>query len=274
MKVGILGTGKMGGALGLGLVRGGIVGLNNLIGADPHEAGKAHFQSLFHPENVVTSSDLKDWLPYLDVVIIAVKPQQIQEGLGGMQGYREETLFISVAAGISTSQIEKKMGGSPRVIRAMPNTPCLIGEGMSAFCLGKYATDENAKVAERILSSVGKVIRVEENQMNVVTALSGSGPAYAFHFVNGLMTGAIELGLSPEIARTLAVQTIRGSMSLMQQSTLSALELAAQVKSPGGTTLAGCAVLESAQFEPTLVNAVVAAKNRAEELAKISESTN
>ena len=270
MKVGILGTGKMGGALARGLVKAGVVGLNNLIGCDAHEGGRAHFQSLFLPETAVTCSDLKDWLPYLDVIVLSIKPQQIQSGLGALQGYRPETLFLSVAAGISTTQLESLFGGTPRVVRAMPNTPCLVGEGVSAYCGGKYATPEDLKIAERFLGSVGTVCAVAEDQINIVTALSGSGPAYAFHFVNGLIDGAVKLGLDPELARTLAVQTVRGSMGLMSQSPLFPLELAAQVKSPGGTTLAGCAVMEEAHFEAILHATLAAAKNRADELAALS----
>lgn len=269
MKVGILGTGKMGSALGLGLIRAGIVTPNNLIGAEPREEGRLQFQSLFLPETVVTSVDLKDWLPYLDVILISVKPQQIVSALELLKGYRSETLFLSVAAGITTSQLETLLGGTPSVVRAMPNTPCLIQEGMSAYCLGKYASDDHGKMADQILSAVGQVVKVQEDQMNLVTALSGSGPAYAFHFAQGLMEGAIQLGLSPELARQLTVQTIRGSMGLMKESPLSPLELAAQVKSPGGTTLAGCSVLEEAHFEEILQKAVIAAKKRADELAQL-----
>jgi pyrroline-5-carboxylate reductase len=270
MKVGILGTGKMGGALARGLVKGGVVGLNNLIGCDAHEPGRLHFESLFQPDKVITCADLNDWLPYLDVIVFSIKPQQIQEALGSLKGYRPETLFLSVAAGISTAQIESLLGGSPHVVRAMPNTPCLVGEGVSAYCGGKHATEADLATAEQFLGSVGAVCRVSEDQINIVTALSGSGPAYAFHFVNGLIDGAVKLGLSPELARTLAVQTVRGSMGLMNQSSLSPLELAAQVKSPGGTTLAGCAVMEQTGFEEILQKAVVAAKTRADELAKLS----
>ncbi len=267
MKVGILGTGKMGGALALGLVKGGVVGLNNLIGCDAHEPGRTHFQSLFQPEPVVTCADLKDWLPYLDVIVVSIKPQQMKSGLEALQGYRPETLFLSVAAGISTDQLERLLGGTPRVVRAMPNTPCLVGEGVSAYCGGKYATAEDLKIADQFLRSVGAVCSVPEEQMNIVTALSGSGPAYAFHFVNGLIEGAVKLGLSPELARTLAVQTVRGSMGLMAQSSLSALELAAQVKSPGGTTIAGCEVMEKGGVELILHEVIAAAKKRADELA-------
>ncbi|MES2308886.1 MAG: pyrroline-5-carboxylate reductase [Verrucomicrobiota bacterium] len=270
MKVGILGTGKMGGALARGLVKGGIVGLNNLIGCNDREPGRLAFQALFQPEPVVTCADLGDWLPYLDVILLSIKPQQFKTALGALQGYRPETLFISVAAGISTTQIETLLGGAPRVVRAMPNTPCLVGEGVSAYCGGTYATESDLVMAEKFLASVGAVCRVNEDQINIVTALSGSGPAYAFHFVNGLVDGAVKLGLSPELARTLAVQTVRGSMGLMNQSLLSPLELAAQVKSPGGTTLAGCAILEQAGFEEILQKTVAAAKARADELASLS----
>lgn len=267
MKVAILGTGKMGGALGLGLVKAGVVGLNNLIGCNSSERGRLYFQSLFHSEPVVTCADLKDWLPYLDVIIISIKPQQMKVGIASLQGYRPETLFISVAAGLRTTQLEALLGGSPRVIRAMPNTPCLVREGVSAYCAGQYAKPEDLQVAEQFLGSVGAVCAVPEEQMNIVTSLSGCGPAYAFHFLNGLIDGAVKLGLSPELARVLAVQTVRGAMGLMAQSSLSPIELATQVKSPGGVTIAGCAVLEEAQVERTLHEVIAAAKKRADELA-------
>jgi len=156
-----------------------------------------------------------------------------------------------------------------RIVRAMPNTPMQVGKGASVFAGGPNVTDKDLTNIHRALSTAGRAWPVEESQINAITALSGSGPAYVFHFIDALIRGGIALGLPEQLARDLAIQTMLGSAILASQSPLSPMELAAQVKSPKGTTLAGCAVLEDKDALNQLVaQCMSATKNRADELAR------
>jgi pyrroline-5-carboxylate reductase len=151
----------------------------------------------------------------------------------------------------------------------MPNTPMQVGEGASVYAGGPNVTKDDLALVHRVLSSAGKAWRVDENQIDTITALSGSGPAYVFHFTDALIRGAVALGLPEELAQDLAIQTVLGSAQLAAQSPLPPLELAAQVKSPRGTTLAGCAVLEEHDaLNRLMARCLAAAKSRAEALAR------
>ncbi|HEY8966114.1 MAG TPA: pyrroline-5-carboxylate reductase, partial [Candidatus Methylacidiphilales bacterium] len=176
-------------------------------------------------------------------------------------------LFLSLMAGTTTAKIEALIGEGTRVVRSMPNTPALIGEGITGFAPGRHATGADLALAEAILGAVGTAVRVEEAQLDAVTAVSGSGPAYVYHFLNALIEGGIEQGLDPETAKRLAVQTAVGAAKMVGASDLSPVALADQVKSPGGTTLAGCSVLAEADWEGTIRKAVAAARKRAGELS-------
>ncbi len=178
-------------------------------------------------------------------------------------------LFLSIAAGITIEKIGGWLHPTARVIRAMPNTPMQIGLGASVFAGSTNITPADLALAERVLASAGKAWPVDETQIDTVTALSGSGPAYVFHFIDALIRSGTELGLPESLARGLALQTVLGSAQLAAQSSFLPLELAAQVKSPRGTTLAGCAVLEENDaLNRLMARCLAAAKNRAEALAR------
>ncbi|MCS7049839.1 MAG: pyrroline-5-carboxylate reductase, partial [Verrucomicrobiae bacterium] len=203
-----------------------------------------------------------------DVVVLAVKPQQMSEALAAWRPKQTgKELVISIAAGIPTSRIERELGGRPRVVRVMPNTPALVGAGASALCRGAYATEDDLACAEFIMRAVGIVVRVDESLMDAVTALSGSGPAYVFHLAEALMAAGEAQGLDAATARELTVQTIWGAARLLRESGRNAAELREQVTSPGGTTAAALAVFRERGLMEIYREAVAAATRRGRELA-------
>lgn len=267
MTIGFIGAGVMARALGKGLVQGGVVPATGLICSAPNQEEGRPFLDLlpgsrWTPENerVVRESDL---------IVIAVKPQVIAQALSGLREASAGKLFLSIAAGVTIAKIRGWLHPSARVVRSMPNTPMQIGAGASVYAAGKDVSEADLALADRVLSSAGRAWRAEEDQIDAVTALSGSGPAYVFHFLDALIRGAVALGLPEELAKNLALQTVLGSARLAADSPLSPLDLAAQVKSPRGTTLAGCAVLEQNDaLNRLMAECLSAAKNRAEALAR------
>jgi len=203
-----------------------------------------------------------------DVVILAVKPQVMHTVLSEMRGkIGSSQLVISIAAGITLKSIEKYLPKVP-VVRAMPNNPCLVGEGVTLVCGGSFAQEKDLKTAEKIFSSVGDAIRIEEKNMNAVTALSGSGPAFVYEVVEALTDGGVEAGLSKELAAELAKLTVLGSIKTVIKTKKTPEELKAMVASPGGTTLAGLRVMEEGNFKGTLKKAVLRASARAKEISE------
>jgi pyrroline-5-carboxylate reductase len=204
-----------------------------------------------------------------DIIILAVKPQHLGEALAELKEISAGKLILSIAAGVTIEKLRGMLHPTARVVRSMPNMLLQIGAGASAYAGGPNATEADLALAERVLGASGKAWRVEEKQLDAVTALSGSGPAYVFHFIEAMTRGGVALGLAPELAKNLAIQTVLGSAQLAAHSHLAPMELAAQVKSPRGTTLAGCAILEENDALNQLVaRCMAAAKTRAEELAR------
>jgi len=173
------------------------------------------------------------------------------------------------AAGLPTSRLEAGLGGRPRVVRAMPNTPALVGTGMTVVVRGAHATAADERCAAELFGGVGEVVRVkDEALMDAVTGLSGSGPAYVYRFAEGLIAGAVAEGLDPAIARRLTYQTLRGAAVMLQETGRSPEELRVMVSSPGGTTLAGLAALDERGFVDAVAAAVTAATRRGRELGR------
>jgi len=267
MIIGFIGAGVMARALGKGLVQGGVVPAIGLICAAPTPQDGQPFLDLLPGARWIPHND--DVVRQSDLVILAVKPQVLPEAMATLGEISAGKLFLSIAAGVTIEKIRGWLHPTARVVRAMPNTPMQIGAGASVYASGPNATDADLALANRVLSSAGKAWRVDEKQINTVTALSGSGPAYVFHFTDALIRGAVALGLPEELAKDLAIQTVLGSAQLAAQSTLPPLELASQVKSPKGTTLAGCAVLEEHDaLNQLMARCLAAAKSRAEALAR------
>ena len=267
MIIGFIGAGVMARALGKGLVGGGIVPEANLICSAPTPLDGQPFVDLL-PGALWTPSN-EEVVRKSDLTILAVKPQVIADAMASLRLASADKLFLSIAAGVTIAKLSGWLDPSARVIRAMPNTPMQIGSGASAYAAGPHVTKSDLALAEQVLSSAGRAWQVEESQIDAVTALSGSGPAYVFHFIDAMIRGGTALGLPEKLARELAIQTVVGSSQLAAQSALAPLELAAQVKSPRGTTLAGCAVLEDKDaLNDLIARCMAAARNRAEELAR------
>jgi len=267
MIIGFIGAGVMARALGKGLVQGGVVPATGLICSAPTPQDGQPFLDLL-PGSRWTARN-GDVVRQSDLTILAVKPQVLPEAMSALGEVSAGKLFLSIAAGVTIEKIRGWLHPTARVVRAMPNTPMQIGEGASVYAGGPNATGDDLALAHRVLSSAGKAWRVDENQIDTITALSGSGPAYVFHFMDALIRGAVALGLPETLAHDLAIQTVLGSARLAAQSPLPPLELAAQVKSPRGTTLAGCAVLEEHDaLNRLMARCLAAAKSRAEALAR------
>ncbi|MDC0274570.1 pyrroline-5-carboxylate reductase, partial [Planctomycetaceae bacterium] len=203
-----------------------------------------------------------------DVVIIAVKPQHLPHLLTDMQsGISDNLLVISIAAGVTLNTLEKGLNNTGRLIRVMPNTPCLVGAGASGYSLGTKATAEDASLLEKLLTTVGVVRRVEESLLDAVTGLSGSGPAYVYQFIEALSDGGVRMGLPRQTATELAAQTVLGAAKMVLETGQHPGVLKDAVTSPGGTTIAGLHALENGQFRGIVMNAVQQATERSRELA-------
>jgi pyrroline-5-carboxylate reductase len=202
-------------------------------------------------------------------LLLSVKPYQIKEVLGGLGGVvGADTLFISIAAGVRATALEAALGGETRwrVVRSMPNTPMLVGEGMVAIARGTHATAADLAAARRILEASADVIEVEEGQLDAVTAVSGSGPAYFFYFVEQMTAAGVELGLSAEQAHRLASKTALGAAKMLLTTGDSPAELRRKVTTPNGTTHAAITTMERNGLGDTLREAMKAAHRRSIEL--------
>lgn len=202
-----------------------------------------------------------------DIVVLAVKPQQMAEALVSLRGIAPHALFVSIAAGVPTARIERELGGTPRVVRVMPNTPALVGAGVSALSAGAFAGKDDLARADKLLRAVGRTVHVAERKIDAITAVSGSGPAYIFFVMEAMEAAAIELGLQAEVARELVLATFTGSAKLAQESGQSPGVLRQQVTSKGGTTEAALNVLQARDVAGAFSAALAAAARRAHELA-------
>jgi len=264
MKLGVIGCGKMGRALVGGILEAGICAAADVTVFDSYqEASDAMAREL----GVQSASSNGEVVDASEIVLLCVKPQGFSEMLGEL-GNSRDRLLISIAAGIQIDAIEKGCDSRHRVIRVMPNTPALIGKGASAFALGTTATEVDAQMTESLLKAVGYVCRVEEKDIDAVTALSGSGPAYIFMMIESLVEAGIAQGLSPEIAHDLAVHTASGAAELALQSDESPTTLRENVTSPNGTTFAALESFRSNDFAGIVKTAVSAAADRSRELGR------
>ena len=226
----------------------------------------------FPAQVVETNNELVD---VADVVIFAVKPQNMPLVMNGISlQCTPAHLFISICAGITSQIIEDGLrtvtNPRPRVVRVMPNTPALIGMGVAGICPGSSAGPEDVALARQIFEAVGEVVVVEESLMDLVTAVSGSGPAYVFHMIESLIEAGTSLGFTPEQARAFVLQMVRGSAELAHRSPKTPAELRRAVTSPGGTTAAGIAILEQRNVREAFAACVAAAENRGKELAEMN----
>lgn len=265
-KIGVIGTGKMGSVLISGVLS------RNLISKDDFIVSDIAVDNLEYQKNkhgIHVTNDNKIVAKKSNIIILAVKPQIMAGVLDEIAGaVDQKKVVISVAAGISTMFIESRLKKGTRVVRTMPNTPALIGEGVTAICRGTNATDGDIDLTRYIFESVGSVVDVGEDLMDAVTGLSGSGPAYVFLIIEALTDAGVNMGLSRSVAQKLSIQTVLGAARLCLSENLHPAQLKDMVTSPGGTTIAGIKVLEEGKLRATLMSAVEAATIRARELGK------
>lgn len=203
-----------------------------------------------------------------DVIILAVKPQQASTVLSNLrQAVEPGKLVVSIMAGVRSATIEEALAPGTRVVRVMPNTPALVGAGAAAICAGRNAATEDLDYVESIFVRTGLAVRVEEKQMDAVTGLSASGPAYVFTFIEALADAGVKNGLARDISAKLALQTVLGAARLLAETGEHPARLREQVTSPGGTTIAGLHALENGRFRGVIMDAVDAATARSKELA-------
>ena len=257
-----IGAGKMASAIAGGLVKNGIP-VKTLKAFDI----SAQSAKLFHSATgIEVHTDSPDTiLDKADIVIIAVKPQQIADALHGKTSLLKNKLIISIAAGVKIATLKTVTGGN-RIIRVMPNTPALIGQGVSAYSTAEKVSANDIAETEKILGSVGIFCRIDESLMDAVTGLSGSGPAYVFDFIQALADGGVNAGIPRDTALKLAAQTVAGAALMVLETGTHPGVLRDQVTSPGGTTSRGLAVLEENSFRGIVAQAVIAAAARSAEL--------
>lgn len=263
VKLGFIGAGAMGGAIIQGLLAGGRVVGKNLVYYDPDRTRQTQMDQLG-----VQAAPAPAAVMQAQVVLLAVKPQVMDQVLAGIRGAaRPGHLIISIAAGVTLKALETALPQS-RVIRVMPNTPTLVGAGMAALAPGSRATPEDLALALEIFEALGRAVVVEERLMDAVTGLSGSGPAYVAVFLEALTDGGVKMGLPRPLALLLASQTVIGAARLCLEKEIPPGMLKDLVTSPGGTTIAGLHVLEEGGFRGLVMSAVEAAARRARELGK------
>lgn len=258
----LLGCGKMGSALLAGWLRGGLPAMSVWV-IDPAPS------DWLRGTGVHINTDLP---ANPAIALIAVKPQMMGAALPSMQRLGNgATLFVSIAAGTPIATFESVLGAQTPIIRAMPNTPAAVGRGISAIIGNRHATEAHLELAEALLGAVGQVVRLDsEGQMDAVTAVSGSGPAYVFHLIEALAAAGVAQGLAPELAMTLAKATVGGAGQLAEDADEGPDRLRVNVTSPNGTTQAALEVLmdEKTGFPALLTRAVAAAANRSRELSR------
>lgn len=265
ITLGFVGTGKMAAALAAGFIRAGLVSADRIVGYDPVAAAADAFVAATGGRKVAGNREVAE---QSEVVFLAVKPQQMAAVIQELGGHATGKLIVSVAAGITLKTLAAGVGDGPRLIRVMPNTPCLVGDGASAYALGPGATDADASLVERLLRAVGVVYRVDEKLLDAVTGLSGSGPAFVYLMIEALSDGGVRMGLPRETALGLAAATMRGAASMVLQTGEHPGRLKDQVTSPGGTTIAGLQALEAGAVRGDIIAAVEAATLRSIELGK------
>ncbi len=277
-KIGFIGAGNMGQAMIGALIKSECSAPSDLFVCD---VIKKQTDALKETYGITVLPDTGAVILTCDVIIFAVKPQSVDQVLSEIEAaavLKKTTgkkIFISIAAGTPMKKFEGYIydgieDGRKRqmpILRVMPNTPALVLSGMSGLCANEYATSEDVKIAKKILSAMGKVIECQESEMDAVTAVSGSGPAYCFYLVEAMIEAAIKLGISPENAAEMTAATLKGSMILLEHQSITAKELRQKVTSPGGTTEAAIKVLDDNSVKQIIIQAVIAAAQRSKDLS-------
>jgi pyrroline-5-carboxylate reductase len=264
--LGFIGGGKMASALVAGILRAGLAKPADVIVGEPVAALR---ESLASQTGVQVTPDNAAAVSQSKLIVLAVKPQVMSAVLAELKPLvRPDQLIVSVAAGVTLRQLGEGLGVNRRVVRVMPNTPCLVGAGASGYCLGPSATAEDGKLVERLLGAVGVAYQVPESLLDAVTGLSASGPAFVALVIEALSDGGVRAGLPRDVAAPLAAQTVLGTARMVLEMGLHPAQVKDMVASPGGTTIAGVHALERGGLRASLMDAVLAAAQRARELGQ------
>lgn len=262
VKIGVIGTGNMGSAIISGIVKGVAPESITIYDTDSDKLKKVTDET-----GVKKAEGIEELIPVSDIIILAVKPDitvKVAEKLKTFDG-----IIVSLAAGVKLDTL-KKAAGEKKLIRAMPNTPALAGCGMTVIAVTENVTEQETTAVMRLLEYTGRVLLMEEKHMNAVTALSGSGPAYVFTFIQALADAGVKMGLTRNNALLLAGQTLFGSAKMFLDKMENPVKLRDNVTSPGGTTIEALHTLERAGFNGIIIDAVESAFKRAKELEKTS----
>lgn len=266
-SIAVIGAGHMAGALIGGLIRSKLVPAKAIIAARRSADALAELQKKW---GVRTSIDNKKAVAGADIVIIAVKPQMAKKVLAELAGtVKKSQLVISVMAGVTTAAINKALDCDCPVVRAMPNTPCLVDAGATAVSAGAHASQKDLAKAQAMFESVGQAVILPESAMDAVTGLSGSGPVYIYMVIEAMIDGGVKMGIPRAVAAKLAAQTVFGAAKLVIETGKHPAILKDEVTTPGGTAINAIHVLESKGLRSVLIDGIVAATNRSAELSKL-----
>jgi pyrroline-5-carboxylate reductase len=261
----VIGAGKMGGILLQAFLRSGLFPRRHLAATVAH---RAKAEALSAHLGIRVTTDNRKAAAKADVILLGVKPQQMADVVRGIApALKPGTLLVSFAASVSTGMIQQAAGAEVSVIRAMPNTPAKLGAGVTALCRGRFATDAQLALAERIFATVGRTVIVDEKHMDAVTGLSGSGPAFLYIIIEALAEAGVNVGLPRDIATLLAAQTTYGSARMVLETGAHPALLKDEVTTPAGCTVDGIVELEEGGLRVTLIKAVKRSTQRARELA-------
>lgn len=267
-KIGFIGGGKMAEAVGRSLIDIKLSEPNRIMVSD---VLSERCRLLSQTIGIQTTQNNKDVASFADIIICAVKPHMMDEILNDIKNsIIQRHLVVSIAAGIPLRFIESRLQTGTRVIRVMPNTPCLVGLSATAFALGQHATHADGQLVSTIFNSVGKAFQLDEKYLDAVTGLSGSGPAYVYLFIEALSDGGVRMGLPRDIATILAAQTVLGAAKMVLETGQHPAQLKDAVTSPGGTTIEGISALEDGGFRAAIINAVGAATLKSMKLGELS----
>lgn len=263
--VAVLGSGKMGEILARGIARAGLVPAGSIYLTD---IDARRVQALVEQHGFSSKPSNPEAVAAAAIVLLAVKPQDLGSVLEEIApGIGAQHLIISIAAGVPTRFIDDRLPSGPAVVRAMPNAASGVGEGITAICGGANAQQEHLDAAERLLTGVGKVLRVAEPYIDAVTAVSGSGPAYFALFAEAMVDAGVTVGLSREVASELVIQTLAGTAAMMSRGGMRPAEVREAVTSPAGTTSMALAELERSGVRAAVLNAVQAALDRSKAMS-------
>ena len=264
-KIGFIGGGNMAEAFIKGLMNGGFPA-EDIHFFEPNDMRR---NLMVERYGITCSENNAALVEESDIIVLATKPQILEKVLAEVNGaFNDDKMLISILAGVTTTTLEAGLGGNARVVRAMPNTPALAGRGAAALCPGMNITPEDRRVAQHLFETVGIALWVEEGQMDAVTGLSGSGPAFVYTFIEALTAGGVQEGLRLDVAHALAVQTVMGAAHLVQETGEHPAVLREKVCSPAGTTISAIRVLEERSFRGTMMEAVAAATKRSRQLGE------